>query len=256
MAHLLRIPLLFFLALQVGRADDLATQSQVQPVAQLIKHAKSLHDQPVEVVGRVRWSKCNSGTCLIELTDEEDPPSSLLARLHGDLPLAEKALAGRQLQVEGLFYQKVYPRYRMAGWQESGWRDGESLPEAALVQRLTAHQVRVVGQDQLKLPAPPPLVTWDSPLFELEMMEMERAGTSAGRKCLDPEASTPKHSTGAAQEFLYGLEGTLTVIIADEPVQLKAATLVVIPPMTPHNIDNVSKEQACYLFVASAPHVP
>ncbi|MBT3223932.1 MAG: hypothetical protein HN348_33105, partial [Proteobacteria bacterium] len=123
---------ILFLALSAASADDQTIHAKTWTLGELVEQADRFHDQTIELVGRVRWSRCDKG-CLIEMTDENDPSSSLLAQMHGVSSLEGVSITGRRLKVNGLFYQKVYPRYRMARWQELGWRKDESLPAAALI---------------------------------------------------------------------------------------------------------------------------
>ena len=229
-----------------------ATPAQELDLAMLAAQADALHDQPVSVQGTVCWAVCQHGTCLLQLCSSQPEVPRVLVRHHGEIAALDD-LRGRQVRAQGLYYQKVYPAYRMARWQALGWRADEPLPEAALVRRVQAAELDLLPHDGDLPQENGPLQAWTDARYDMHAMELERAGTSAGRKCLAPGARTPAHGTGAIQELLYGLQGQLQVTVGSQNHLLEPATALLIPPATQHEIRNASEAQACYLFVTSTP---
>jgi quercetin dioxygenase-like cupin family protein len=223
-------------------------------IAELPQRRAELHDRDLTLTGRVAWAGCGGGTCLLELVSSDGVGPSVVARLHGELAVAPSDLVGRSVEVEGHFYAKVYPRYRLEAWQALGWRAGEALPEQAELLMLTGRELLFSGESAVPVAALPPLDPWEGPSFDLGVTEFEQAGTGTGRKCLAPGAHTPQHGTGSKQELLFGLEGTLTVEREGlEPFSLLPGQGTLVPPNTPHGLRNGGAEPACYLFVYSQP---
>lgn len=236
-----------------------APEGSVEPpplvaVSELPQRRAELHDRDLTLTGRVAWAGCEGQTCLVELAALDGSGPAVLARLHGELALAPMDLVGRRVEIEGHFYAKIYPRYRLEAWQALGWRAGEALPAQAELLMLTGHELLFSGEPAEPLAALPPVETWAGPVFDLSATEFEQAGTGTGRKCLAPGAHTPQHGTGSKQELLFGLEGVLTVEREGlEPFSLLPAQGTLIPPATPHGLRNDGAEPACYLFVYSQP---
>ncbi len=223
-------------------------------VAELAAHQAELHDRDLIVEGRVAWAACDAGNCLVELVALDGTGPTVLARLHGELDVEPAQAIGRQVEVEGHFYAKIYPRYRLEPWQGMGWRAGETLPEQVELLMMTARDVVFATAPSAAAPSLPPLEPWAGPVFDLARTEFELAGAGTGRKCLQPGSSTPQHSTGSKQELLFGLEGQLTVEIEGrESFQLAPGLGTMIPASTPHGLRNPSELPACYLFVTSQP---
>lgn len=220
-------------------------------VAEVARTAPSLHDRDIAVRGRVAWSACSDGTCLVELVPVEGSGASLLVRKHGDLGLSLPA--GKVVDVQGRFYTKIYPRYRLEAWQATGWHQGETLPETAAILRLDATALTTeagapAASQAGSIPA------WREGVFDLSATEFEAGGMGTGRKCLEPGASTPTHSAGEDQELIFGLEGVVRLEIAGrEPVLVSVGQGALVPAGADHGLRNDGSGRACYLFVFGAP---
>jgi mannose-6-phosphate isomerase-like protein (cupin superfamily) len=223
---------------------------EVTGLAELTRRAPELHDTHVLVEGCVSWAGCGEGTCLLELVDEGAP--ALLVRYHGQLDVT--AVVGRTARATGLFFQKVYPRYRMEPWQALGWHAGEPLPVTAQLVRMDASELVITDTKPARCPAPGTIEPWIGPVFDLAVSEFETGGTGTGRKCLEPGGVTPPHSTWGSQELLFGLEGTVQVTIEGvAPFELGPGRGAYVPPHTEHALSNTGQVPACYLFVYSRP---
>lgn len=244
----------FHMAYAHGDQGGEPTAESALPLADLHERAASYHDQHVKVEGLVAWAACD-GMCMLQLVPEAEGGRELLVRTHGELPAPANELLGDRVRVEGTFYRKVYPAYRMRAWRAAGWREGEgALPEASLVYRLSAERISMV--EHVAEPASAdPLEPWTTHRYPLEVMEFERGGTAVGRKCLEPGGETPSHSTGGIQEVIVVLSGSLSVTREDldKPLTLTAADATIISPATRHAVRNSSDAEACYLFFTAEP---
>jgi len=225
-----------------GKTDT----GEITGLAALTRRAPELHDTEVAVEGCVAWAGCAEGTCLVELTGEG--ARALLVRYHGELDAG--AALGREARVMGLFFQKVYPRYRMEPWQALGWHAGEPLPATAQLVRMDATELALTDAEATTCPAPGPIEAWSGPAFDLTASEFETGGMGTGRKCLEPGGVTFPHSSGSTRELLLGLEGSVQVTIEGvAPFALGPNQGAMVPPQTEHALSNTSAERACYLFV-------
>jgi quercetin dioxygenase-like cupin family protein len=216
--------------------------------------AQEKHDTDVLLRGRVLWAGCAAEICMLEVGGDEARGPTVLVRHHGALEGGAEAFLGHAVEIEGRFFIKIYPGYRMMPWQALGWRAGSTLPARARIPRVDARRLERLPGGALA-PAPlEPLVAPDSPLFDLTLAEFEEGGLGTGRKCLQVGEETPSHSTGSHQEMLLGLEGRVRIEIPGlAPFDLEPMRGFFIAPGTPHAIGNPGPARACYLFVHMEP---
>ncbi|MFA6384345.1 MAG: cupin domain-containing protein [Candidatus Omnitrophota bacterium] len=80
----------------------------------------------------------------------------------------------------------------------------------------------------------------------------ETKGMKAGYVVLQPGDSVGAHSTGAREEAIIILEGTLQVLAGGRPaMNAGKGELVYIPPQTDHDMKNTGAGAARYVYVVS-----
>ncbi|MBN1335441.1 MAG: cupin domain-containing protein [Deltaproteobacteria bacterium] len=224
----------------------------VRDLTRVVSQATALQDTDLAVRGRVTWTACMQDTCYAELAPSGGGARAVLTRWHGGGRAAVEP--GQEVIVEGRFFAKIYPRYRMEPWQALGWRAGEALPEAARLLRIDAARVEPVAGAGGSPPGWLPLEAWGEPVFDLATTEFEAGGMATGRKCLVPGEVGPMHTTGRSQELIVGLEGEVQVRVdGQERRRIGVGQGTLVMPGTRHGVANPSGERACYLYVTAQP---
>ena len=245
------------LAVGVGRSAVAVAELPNTPVdvAQLTSHPEEFHDQEVHVRGVVT-SVCKDEGWFIDIVPLSGKGEGVLVSARNGAFKFPKDSVGKVAAVQGTFYSKVYPLYRMQHWHHHGWRAKEkTIPRFARVFRIQADCVDFGEPDKKASIEQTTLSAYTSPVVDLDQMEFEAARMGTGKKCLHSGEETPEHSTGRYHELLFAIEGELVVkmeSVAGE-VTISRAQACYIPPQTKHSVINRANRRACYIFVCSLP---
>ena len=217
--------------------------------------AEALHDSTVHVRGIVA-SVCKDEGCFIDIVPLSGRGDGILVSArHGAFSFPKNSI-GKEAVVEGTFYSKIYPFYRMDHWHHHGWRAGEkNIPAFARIFRIEADSVEFKQPVEARKIEETPLTPYASPLVDLDLAEFEAARMGTGKKCLSAGERTPEHSSGRYHELLFAVEGNVSVSMGGVPDEVSVAPgrACYIPPDTRHSVANHGSQNACYIFVYSLP---
>ena len=222
-------------------------------IAKLTKQPDKFHNKIVHVQGIVT-SVCKDEGCFIDLVPLSGKGDGVLASARHGVFKFPKDSVGKVATIKGTFYSKIYPFSRMDHWHHHGWRAWENdIPRFAKLYRIEADSFDLKEQRKKMKIKETSLKPHTSMVFDLDQMEFEAARMGAGKKCLDPGASTPKHSTRRYHELIFTIEGTLTIKMGnnDKCIETSSGKACYIPPNTDHIVFNPTNEKACYIFVYS-----
>ena len=245
--------LLFFL-LWGAQVRPFAGPSRCMDVAEVVSRPDRFQDEIVRLKGIVT-SVCNEEGCFIDLVSMSGEGEGVLVSGRGGKIKFPRDCVGKAAVVRGTFYRKVYPFSRMAHWKHHGWRPGEGPPPRfAVIHRLEADEYELLEPEKAVAVREAPLVPWKEGPIDLDRLEFEAARTGVGKKVLPPGGRMPRHSTGRYHEFLYVVEGRVTVIEGEGKVfRVPRGRACYIPPGTEHEVRNESGERAGYLFFYALP---
>ena len=231
----------------VHLGDALAID-EATPIQEITTDPEAYHDHVVRIEGRIA-SVCTREGCFIELVPTEGG-EGIVANFPGLAHTFPTDCAGLEAVVEGRFYQKVYPRARVAHWQQHSFRPGEAIPEYSLAFRMDVRGADIGGTRAA--PPPPAAITAASAdRIDLERVEFEAEGFGIGRRTVAPGEVVPRPSTGGNRWMIICLEGRLAVHRADRdrPVALETAEMTYVPAGIMFEVRNESSADAALSLV-------
>ena len=77
-------------------------------------------------------------------------------------------------------------------------------------------------------------------------------GLRSGFVILKPKESVGLHNTGPSEEVIFVINGSGLICYGRKgSFKVKKNSFVYIPPQTPHNVSNISKDLLKYIYTAS-----
>ena len=73
--------------------------------------------------------------------------------------------------------------------------------------------------------------------------------------CYEPGQSTPMHHHPREEEAIFVLEGTATMSIGGEDIEVPAGAIVKFPHAVPHDVRNLGQERCVIMFLKLNPKV-
>jgi mannose-6-phosphate isomerase-like protein (cupin superfamily) len=202
--------------------------NEATPIAAIAADPAAFHDRELRIEGRIA-SVCTQEGCFIEVVPAEGG-DGIVVNFPGLLHTFPTDCAGLEAVVEGRFYQKVFPRARVAHWQHHSFRPGEAVPEYSLALRMDVRGA-AIGGVRAAPPAPAAIRPASADLVDLGRSDFETEGLGIGRRRVAPGEVVPRPSTGGNRWLVICLEGRLAVHRADraEPVELGPSEMSYIP---------------------------
>jgi mannose-6-phosphate isomerase-like protein (cupin superfamily) len=221
---------------------------EATPIAAIVADPEAFHDRQLRIEGRVA-SACTLEGCFIEVVPPEGG-EGIVVNFPGLLHTFPTDCAGLEAVVEGRFYQKVFPRARVAHWQHHSFRPGEAIPEYSLALRMDVRGA-AIGGVRAAPPAPAAIRPASAELVDLGRSDFEAEGLGIGRRRVAPGEVVPRPSTGGNRWLVICLEGRLAVHRADraEPVELGPSEMSYIPAGVLFEVRNPSDAEAAVSMV-------
>lgn len=217
-------------------------------IVELNEHPEKYFNKDIKIKGIIA-SACNEEGCFIEVVPEDGKGEGIVVNFSDLTTKFPTDCAGRDVIVEGMFYQKIYPETRVKHWQGHSFRKGKNVPEYSLIKRIHARAVKI-GTTKRAIPQPIEIIQASIDKIDLNLMEFEAEGFGTGKKILKPGEITGEHTTGKSREIVICLEGTITVLKENaQPITLSMNEMTFIPPGIKHEIKNLSDKTASYIFV-------
>lgn len=221
---------------------------QETPIESLLHDPAAHHGSTVRISGRIA-SVCTREGCFIEVAPKDGGGEGIVVNFPGLAYTFPVDCAGLEAVVEGRFYQKVYPRARVAHWQHHSFRRGEQVPEYSLAFRMDVSGAKI-GGSRAAVPTPAQIREASAHTIALGSMEFEAEGLGIGRRTIGPGVVVPRPSTGGNRWLVVCLDGRLVVHRADrQPVPLNAWELTYIPAGVVYDIRNEGERDASFLLV-------
>lgn len=222
--------------------------NEATPIAAIAADPAAFHDRELRIEGRVA-SVCTQEGCFIEVVPAEGG-DGIVVNFPGLLHTFPTDCAGLEAAVEGRFYQKVFPRARVAHWQQHSFRPGEAIPEYSLALRMDVRGA-AVGGVRAAPPAPAAIRPASADLVDLGRSDFEAEGLGIGRRRVAPGEVVPRPSTGGNRWLVICLDGRLAVHRADrsEPVALGPSQMSYIPAGVLFEVRNESDAEAALSMV-------
>ena len=221
---------------------------QETPIDELIRDPEMYHGTTVRIAGRIA-SVCTQEGCFIEVVPRDGGGEGIVVNFPGLAHTFPVDCAGLEAEVEGRFYQKVYPRARVEHWQHHSFREGERVPEYSLAFRMDVGGARI-GGNRAATPTPAEIREASADTIDLGVMEFEAEGLGIGRRTIAPGGVVPRPSTGGNRWLVVCLEGSLVVHRADrQPLPLAAWEMTYIPAGVVYEIRNESDRDGSFMLV-------
>ena len=221
---------------------------EVTPIEALLDEPAAYHGRTVRISGRIA-SVCTQEGCFIEVVPVGGRGDGVVVNFPGLAHTFPVDCAGLEAEVEGRFYQKVYPRARVAHWQHHSFRAGEEVPEYSLAFRMDVSGARI-GGDRAAVPPPATIREASADTIDLAIMEFEAESLGIGRRTSRPGEVVPRPSTGGNRWIVVCLDGSLVVHREDRPaVFLDAWEMTYIPAGVVYEIRNESGRDASFVLV-------
>jgi hypothetical protein len=161
------------------------TLDEETSIPELVEHPEKYHNRIVRINGIIA-SVCNEEGCFIEVIPEDGNSEGIIANFPGLKHTFPLDCAGQEAVVEGIFFQKIYPSARVSHWQHHSFREGEKVPEYALIMRMEAESAKIGGR-KVAIPAPSEIKEALPYRIDLDVMEFEDEGFGIGKKQLNQE---------------------------------------------------------------------
>jgi len=230
----------------LGLGEPLVMEKETQ-IEALLDDPVAYHGRVARISGRIA-SVCTQEGCFIEVVPWKGG-EGIVVNFPGLVHTFPVDCAGLEAEVEGRFYQKVYPRARVAHWQRHSFRKGEHVPEYSLTFRMDVSGARI-GGNRAAVPTPAKIREASADKVALGVMEFEAEGMGIGRRTIGPGTSVPRPSTGGNRWLVVCLDGSLIVYRADlPPVPLKVWEMTYIPAGVEYHIRNESDRDASFILV-------
>jgi mannose-6-phosphate isomerase-like protein (cupin superfamily) len=221
---------------------------QETPIESLLHDPEAYHGKIVKISGRIA-SVCTQEGCFIEVVPRDGGGEGIVVNFPGLAHTFPVDCAGLEAEVEGRFYQKVYPRARVEHWQHHSFREGERVPEYSLAFRMDVGGARI-GGNRAATPTPAEIREASADTIDLAVMEFEAEGLGIGRRTIAPGGVVPRPSTGGNRWLVVCLEGSLVVHRADrQPLPLADWEMTYIPAGVVYDIRNEGDRDASFLLV-------
>jgi len=221
---------------------------EITTISELILHPGKYYNRDVKIEGIIA-SLCTEEGCFIEVVSKDGTGEGIVVNFPELIHTFPTSCAGCEVVVEGMFYQKIYPKSRVLHWQGHSFRKGKTVPEYSLIKRMNAKAVDIIERKG-DVPKPGEINSASVDRVDLSKMEYETDGFGCGKKNLAPGDSMEQHSSGNYREIIYCMEGELTVIKQGvQPITLKPGEMTYIPSDTKHAVKNQSDKPTEYFFV-------
>ena len=231
----------------IGKEFSIETTT---PISELIEHPEKYYNRDVRVEGIIA-SACNEEGCFIEVVSKDGNGDGIVVNFPELIHKFPTDCAGREVVVEGMFYQKIYPRSRVSHWQGHSFRKGVNIPEFSLIKRINAKSVSI-SENKYVIPKPHKIELTSVDKIDLDKMEFETDGVGCGKKVLAPGDSVEEHSSANYREIIYCIDGKITVYREGAAsTKISSGEMTFIPINTKHKIVNELDKPAAYLFVFS-----
>jgi mannose-6-phosphate isomerase-like protein (cupin superfamily) len=192
---------------------------------------------------------CTEEGCFIEVVPKDGGGEGIVVNFPGLSHTFPTDCAGLEAIVEGRFYQKIYPRARVAHWQHHSFRPGEAIPEYSLASRMNVRGA-AIGGARAAPPAPAGIREASADRVDLGLMEFEAEGLGIGRRTVAPGEVVPRPSTGGNRWMVVCLDGSVVVHRGDrEPLALQASEMTYIPAGVIFDVRNESDVDANLMLV-------
>ncbi len=221
---------------------------ETTPIATILADPAAFHDREVRIAGRIA-SVCTEEGCFVEVVPATGGGEGIVVNFPGLSHTFPTDCAGLDAIVEGRFYQKVYPRDRVAHWQQHSYRPGEAIPEYSLAFRMDVRGA-TIGGTRAAPPPPAGIREASADFVDLDLVEFEAEGLGIGRRIVAPGEVVPRPSTGGNRWMVVCLEGIVVVHRGDrEPLPLRASEMSYIPAGVVFDVRNESDVEANLMLV-------
>lgn len=218
------------------------------PIRSLLADPAAYHGKTVKISGRIA-SVCTQEGCFIEVVSRDGGGEGIVVNFPGLAHTFPIDCAGLEAEVEGRFYQKVYPRPRVAHWQHHSFRQGEYVPEYSLAFRMDVSGARIGGK-RAAIPTPAKIRKASADRVNLGVTEFEAEGLGIGRRTIAPGGVVSRPSTGGNRWIVVCLDGVVVVHREDRrPVALSVWEMTYLPAGVLFDIRNESDRDASFLLV-------
>lgn len=219
-------------------------------IGEILENPDVFHDRVVRIEGRIA-SVCTQEGCFIEVVPETGGGEGIVVNFPGLAHTFPLDCAGREVVVEGRFYQKIYPHERVHHWQHHSFRPGIPIPDSSLAYRMDAFGAEIRGSAEPP-PRPARIKSASADRVNLDRMGFEAEDFGIDRRNIEPGEVVPRPSTGGNRWMVIVRVGEIELRRADgRSVSLVKGQLSFLSAGVDFEIHNPGRSSASFDLVYS-----